>query len=160
MVALMAVAGAGIVIVAPAGARSGPSFAAFSANGSAASWRVNFTESGLTPKSKISYQLTAQASATFNCANAPSHDKLGAPHGAPQHFRVRQALTSSFLATVNAKGIVKRSNIAAMSFSAPTCSDGAGSALSSYALYNVRINDLTSHVHAPSLRPYTTPRPR
>jgi hypothetical protein len=159
-VALLVAGAAGVVAIGPAGARSGPSFSLYSASGDIATWRVSFTETGLTPKSRIHYAATAQASATYNCTKPPYFDRHGGGHGAPPHFRIRTALSATFTGTANAQGSVRKTNAGSEGIAPPTCSDGSLPVLSSYALYNVRLVDTTSHVNAPSMRDHTTPRPR
>jgi hypothetical protein len=159
-VALVVAGAAGVVAVGLAGARSGPAFTTYSASGDIATWRVSFTESGLTPKSHVNYLATAQTSATYNCTKPPYYDAHGGGHGAPPHFRVRKSLSASFTGTANSQGSVRRTNSGSQGLVPPTCPDGSLPVLSSYALYNVRLVDLTSHVNAPSMRDHTTPRPR
>ena len=159
-VVLAVAAVAGGVAAGLAGARSGPVFSIYSASGNIATWRVSFTETGLTPKSHVNYLATAQTSATYNCTMPPYFDAHGNGHGAPAHFRIRKSLSAAFTGTADSKGILRRTNYGPEGISSPACADGSLPALSSYALYNVRLVDQTSHVNAPSMRDHTTPRPR
>jgi hypothetical protein len=148
-----------IASIAVAGG-GGPKFTAGSASGDISRWRVSFTESGVTPGSTVAYHATARASATYICQNYPKYDQAGNGHGAPQHFRIYRDLSISLSGTADLSGVVHKGGSGAEGFVAPRCSDGSTSSVASYGLYNVRIQDTTNHVWAPSLRGNTQPAPR
>ncbi len=143
-----------------ASAASGPSFTGASASGDVSNWRVTFTESGLAPGAKVAYSMGARIALTFNCSSYLGSDHLGIGHGAPQHFRIYSNLAHGFSANANSSGVVRRSVSVPEGISAPTCSDGSASSVSSYALYRVVVLDSTNRVSAHSLREHTQPRPR
>jgi hypothetical protein len=159
-VAAFGAVGVAVIAVAANAGGSGISFTSASASGSLSQWKVAFAESGLAPGSKAQDQMTAESSATFMCSDAPSYDHLGNPHGAPQHFRYIVHLSALFTGTADRHGVLKRTNAAPASFSPGLCSDGSAPSPSSFALYHVRINDVTHGIHTRSLRATTQPAPR
>jgi hypothetical protein len=158
--ALGAVGVAVIAMAANAGA-SRIGFTSGSASATFSQWIVSFVETGMPPGSRTDYEMKADFSVTFLCPDAPTYDRLGIPHGVPARFRYVLHLSARFSATADRNGVVKRSNAAPVGFTPPVCSfDGSTPTASTFALYHVRIDDLTHNVHTQSLRATTQPPPR